>query len=179
MLEDLPGVVAGRELRHRVMHVLVLLVLQLQRHDGQAVEEEDEVDLLIGLAEVEVRTEGDAVLAVLLGGGALGGARLGVVKPELQPAHLQAVAQDHPERRVLQLLAQGPKHLVARVRAVVVRQLLERVGLRGVEKGPELVLGDAVLGVRDVGLFEHAVAVHADQEVRDVLLKGQLRRLSS
>ena len=177
MLEDLAAVVARGELRHGVMHVLVLLVLHLQRHDGQAVEEEDEVDLLVGLAEVEVRAEGDAVLAVLRGGGALDGARLGVVEAELQPAHLQPVAQDHPERRVLQLLAQRPEHLVPRVGAVVVRQLLERVGLRGFEKGPELVFGDAVLGVRDVGLFEHAILVLADEEIRDVLLKGQFRGL--
>ena len=77
MLENLVGVVAGGELRHGVMHVLVLLVLQLQRHDGQAVEEEDEINLLVRFAEVEMRAEGDAVLAVLLRGGALGGARLG------------------------------------------------------------------------------------------------------
>ena len=179
MLENLARVVAGGELRHGVMHVLVLLVLQLQRHDGQAVEEEDEINLLVGLAEVEMRAEGDAVLAVLLGGGALGGAGLGVVEPELQPAHLQPVAQDHPERRVLQFLAQRLEHLVPRVRAVVVRQLLERVGLRGFEEGPELVFGDEMLGVRDVGLFQHAIPVLADEEVRDVLLKGQLRGLSS
>ena len=172
MLEDLARVVARRELRHGVMHVLVLLVLQLQRHDGQAVEEEDEIDLLVRLAEVEMRPEGDAVLAVLLGGGALGGARLGIEEPELQPAHLQPVAEEHPERRVLQFLAQRPEDLVPRVGAVVVGQLLERVGLRGVEKGPELIFGDEVLGVRDVGLFEHAVLVLADKEVRDVFLKG-------
>ena len=71
VLEDLAGVVAGRELRHGVMHVLVLLVLDLQRHDGQAVEEEDEVNLLVGLAEVEVRAEGDAVLWVARVRGAL------------------------------------------------------------------------------------------------------------
>ena len=177
MLEDLAGVVAGGELRHGVMHVLVLLVLQLQRHDGQAVEKEDEINLLVGLAEVEMRAEGDAVLAVFLGGGALGGAGLGIEEPELQPAHLQPVAQEHPERRVLQFLAQRLEHLVPRVRAVVVRQFLERVGLRGFEEGPEMVLGDAMLGVRDVGLFEHAILVLADEEVRDVLLKGQLRGL--
>ena len=48
MLENLRCVVAPGELRHRVMHVLIRLVLQLQRHDGQAVEEEDEIDLLVG-----------------------------------------------------------------------------------------------------------------------------------
>ena len=111
-------------------------------------------------------------------GGALGRAGLGVEEPELQPAHLQAVAQDHPERRVLQLLAQRAEHLVPRVGAVVVGQLLELIGLRGLEKGPELILGDAVLGVRDIGLFEHAIPMLADEEVRDVLLKGQLGRLS-
>ena len=58
--------------------------------------------------------------------------------------------------------------------AVVVRQLLERVGLRGFEEGPELVFGDEMLGVRDVGLFEHAILVHADKEIRNVLLEGQL-----
>ncbi len=55
------------------------------------------------------------------------------------------------------------KHLVPRVRAVVVRQFLERVGLRGFEEGPELVFGDEMLGVRDVGLFEHAILVLADK----------------
>ncbi len=34
-----------------------------------------------------------------------------------------------------------------------------------------------MLGVRDVGLFEHAILVLADKEIRDVLLKLQLRRL--
>ena len=92
MLENLKGRVAGSELSHGVMHVLVLLVLHLQRHDGQAVEEEDEVDLLVGLAEVEVRPEGDAVLAVFLRGGALGRTGLRVVEPELKPAHLESVA---------------------------------------------------------------------------------------
>ena len=64
---------------------------------------------------------------------------------------------------MLQFLAQRLEHLVPRIRAVVVGQLLERVGLRGLEEGPELVLGDEVLGVRDVGLFEHAVPVLADE----------------
>ena len=108
MLENLACVVAGGELRDGVMHGLVLLVFQLQRHDGQAVEEEDEINLLVGLAEVEMRAKGDAVLAVFLGGGALGGAGLGVEEPELQPAHLQPVAEEHPQRRVLQFLAQTP-----------------------------------------------------------------------
>ena len=159
------------------MHVLIRLVLQLQRHDGQAVEEEDEIDLLVRLAEVEVRAEGDAVLGVFLGGGTRGGARLGIEEPELQPAHLEAVAQDHPKRRVLQFLAQRLEHFVPRVGAVIVRQLLERVGLGGFEKGPELVFGDEMLGVRDVGLFEHAILVLADEKIRDVLLKRQLRGL--
>ncbi len=69
MPEDLVRVVAPGELRHGVMHVLVGLVFQLQRHDGQAVEVEDEINLLVRVAEVEVRAEGDAVLGVFRGGG--------------------------------------------------------------------------------------------------------------
>src|SRR3989344_6275592 len=118
-----------------------------------------------------MRTESDAVLAVLFRRGALGRARPRVEQAELQPAHLQPVAQDHPERRALQLLAQRAEYLLARIGAVFVREFLERVGLRGLEKGPELVLGDVVLSVGDVGLFEYAIAVHADEEVRDVLLE--------
>jgi hypothetical protein len=38
-----------------------------------------------------------------------------------------------------------------------------------------VVLGDAVLGVRDLGLLEHADTCVRHEEVRDVLLKGQLR----
>ena len=76
---------------------------------------------------------------------------------------------------MLQFLAQRPEDLVPRVGAVVVLQLLERVGLRGFEKGPEVVFGDAMLGVRDVGLLQHAILVLADEEIRDVLLKGEFR----
>ena len=88
------------------------------------------------------------------------------------------MAQQHPKRRVLQLLAQRLEDLVPRVRAVIVRQLLERVGLGGLEEGPELIFGDEMLGVRDVGLFEHAIPVLADEEIRDVLLKRQFRGFS-
>src|SRR4051812_13808228 len=105
MAKAVPDVVARGKLRNRVMDVLILLVLHFKRRNRQSIEEEDEVDLLVGLPEVEVRAEGDAVLAVLLDCGALSGSRLRVEEAELQTAHLQAVAQDHPERRVLQFLA--------------------------------------------------------------------------
>jgi len=39
-----------------------------------------------------------------------------------------------------------------------------------------MIFGNAMLGIRDVALIEHPILVLADQEVRDVLLKGQLRR---
>jgi hypothetical protein len=72
MLENLLRVVALAERRHGLMLVLVGLVLQFQRHDGQAVEVEDEINLVVRIAEVCVRTEGDAVLGILRGGGAGG-----------------------------------------------------------------------------------------------------------
>src|SRR3990172_6464723 len=54
---------------------------------------------------------------------------------------------------------------------------LEPIGqLCGVEKGPELVFGGAVLGIRDVSLFEYAAVVHADQKVGDMLLKREVGR---
>ena len=59
---------------------------------------------------------------------------------------------------------------------VIVFQFLERVGLRGFKEGPEVIVGDAMCGVGDVGLFEHAIPVLADEVIRDVLLKRQLRR---
>lgn len=63
------------------------------------------------------------------------------------------------------------------VGAVVVRQLLEMVGLRSLEEGPELVFGNEVVGVRDGGLFEHTIPVLADEKGRDVLLKADLGSL--
>ena len=75
-----------------------------------------------------------------------------------------------------QFLSQGAEYFVPRVRSVVAGELLERVDLRGVEEGPESIFGDEMLGVRDIGLFEHAILVLAHQEIRDVLLKGKLRR---
>jgi hypothetical protein len=72
---------------------------------------------------------------------------------------------------VLQFLPAYLKDFLPRIRAVIVRKLLQRVGLRGFEEGPELVLGDEVLGVRDVGLLQLAIRVLADEVIRDVLLK--------
>lgn len=54
----------------------------------------------------------------------------------------------------------------------VVCEFLERVALRRFAKGPELVFSDAILCVGDVGLFEDAITMLVDEEVRDVLLKG-------
>ena len=172
VLENLARVLALAELRHRVMHVLIGLVLQLQVHDGQAIEEEYEINLLIRFPKIEMRAEGDAVLGVFLGGGTGCGTRLGIKEPELQSAHLEAVAHEHPKRRALQFLAHRLEDFIPRVRAVIVLQFLERVGLGGFEKGPQMVFGDEMLGVRDVGLFEHAILVLADKIVRDVRLKG-------
>ena len=45
------------------------------------------------------------------------------------------------------------------------------------EKGPEMVFGDEMLRVRDVGLLQHPIPVLADEVIRDVLLKGNLGRL--
>lgn len=46
MLENLVRVIAFGELRHRVMDVLIGLVLEFKRYDGQAIEEGDEIVLL-------------------------------------------------------------------------------------------------------------------------------------
>jgi len=64
MLEDLDCVIAPGELRNRIVHDLVLLVLQLQRHDGQTIEKENEINLGIRVAKIEMRPKGDAVLVV-------------------------------------------------------------------------------------------------------------------
>ena len=175
MLKNLACVIALGELRHRVVHRLVFLMLQLQRHDGQAVEEENEINLLLGIAEIEVRAKGDAVLAVILGGGTMDRTRLGVIQAQLQRTHLQAAAQQHPQRRVLQRLAQRLEHLIARVGAVVIGQLLERIGLSVHEKGPQLFFSQAVYRVGNVALLQHAIAVHADKKVCNVLLEFQFR----
>ena len=78
---------------------------------------------------------------------------------------------------MLQLLAQRLENFLPRVRAVIVHQLLQRVGLRGFEEGPKMVFGDEMLGVRDVGLLQHGILVLADEVFRDVLLKCQFRGL--
>jgi len=64
MLENPARVIALRKLRDGVVDGLILFVLQFQRDDGQAVQEKDEINLLIGLAEIKVRAEGDAVFVV-------------------------------------------------------------------------------------------------------------------
>ena len=44
---------------------------QLQRHAGQAVEVADKINLVVCVAEVEVRAEGDAILGVAFDASAL------------------------------------------------------------------------------------------------------------
>ena len=85
---------------------------------------------------------------------------------------------EHPQRRVLERGAQRPEDLVARVRAVALRQLLERLRLRVCEERPQVVFSDDVLGIGDLRLLKHAVLVLADQEPSDVLLERQLGRPS-
>src|SRR5271154_4710906 len=101
-----------------------------------------------------MRTEGDAVLSVFFEGSTFGGAWLGVIEPELQPAHLQPVADQHPKRRMHQFISQSLEDFVPSVRSVIVRQFLKRVALRRFQKSPKLVFRDEMLGVRDVALFE-------------------------
>ena len=56
--------IAFGKLFYRVMHRLVLFVLELQGHDRQAIQEQDKVNFLVGLAKIEMRPEGDPVFAV-------------------------------------------------------------------------------------------------------------------
>ena len=92
-LENSVAVVAGDVLGDGVVHVLVGLVLQLHRDDGQAVEKEAEVWALRPFDD-QLRDEGDPVLAVKLVGDALAGARLGEIEFEVVSAHTQAGADD-------------------------------------------------------------------------------------
>lgn len=41
------------------------------------------------------------------------------------------------------------------------------------KESPELVFGDEMLCVRNVGLFENGIFMYADEEIRYVLLKDQ------
>lgn len=84
------------------------------------------------------------------------------------------MSQDQPKRRVHQFVLESAKNLVSGVGAVVVLEFLKRVGLGGLEKGPELVFGDKMLGVRDVALLEDAIPMLTDEKIRDVFLEGQL-----
>jgi hypothetical protein len=136
MLKNLARVVALGVLRHGIMHRLVLFVLELQRHNGQAIEEEHKINLLVRLAKVKMRPKGDAVLPVLLRSSTLVGTWLGVKQPKLQRPHLQAVAQQHPQRRVGQFAAQGLEHLVTRIGAIGGGKLFKRIRLRRVQESP-------------------------------------------
>jgi hypothetical protein len=51
---------------------------------------------------------------------------------------------------VFELLAQGAKHFVPGVGAVVVSQLLKGVALRRSQERPEMVFGNDVFGVADL-----------------------------
>src|SRR6476469_3962593 len=104
------------------MDVLVGLMLQLKVYNGQAIQEENEINLLIGFPEIEVWPERDAVLGVFLSSGTGGGAWLGVEEPEFQPSYIQPITLQQPERRMFQFLAKCLEHFLPRICAVVILQ---------------------------------------------------------
>src|SRR6266850_3712732 len=75
---------------------------------------------------------------------------------------------------MLKFAPQSPKNLVPRVSSVVISKLLKILGLCGLQKGPEMVFGYEVFRVRDLALFEHAIALVLDQISGNVLLKRDL-----
>src|SRR6267378_1172237 len=96
---------------------------------------------------------------------------------ELKPAHLQAVPDEHPKGRVRELFSECAEDLIPSVGAVVVRELFDRTGLAVSEKCPEMILGDRIVRVGDLRLFEYSIAMLAEEEIRDVLLELDLRLL--
>ena len=64
MLKNHSRMIAQGKLFYGIMHGLVFFVLELQGHDRQAVQEQDKVNFLVGLAKIEMRPEGDPVFAV-------------------------------------------------------------------------------------------------------------------
>src|SRR2546421_178087 len=97
MLEDLDCVIAPGELRNRIVHDLVLFVLQLQRDNRQTIQEENEINLGIRVAEIEMRPKRDAVLVIKFGCDTFARTRFRIVEPKLQPTHLQAMSDEQPE----------------------------------------------------------------------------------
>ena len=67
ILENFVGVVSCDELRHGIMHILILLVLHLEQYDRQAVEVENEINFLMVRSKIEVWAEAYAVLVELVG----------------------------------------------------------------------------------------------------------------
>lgn len=173
MPEDSVAVVARGELSHRIVHVLVLFVLHLEGHDGQPVEEKDEIDFLMGIAEGEVRPEGDPILVIKGIGDALARPGPGIEQPEFQAADLEPMPEDHPERGMFEFAPQRLENLLPRIGAVIGLELFQSVLLGCGEKGPEMIFGDAVFRIRDLGLFEGGIPVFAVKVGGDVLLKGQ------
>ena len=94
--ENLASMVACRELRYRIVYILVLFVLNLQRNDGQSVEKEYKINFLIGLAEVEMGAKSYAILAVFRSSDTLSRARLRIIKTKFQSSHLETMAHNQP-----------------------------------------------------------------------------------
>lgn len=176
VLEDFAGVIAGGELGNGVVNGLVGFVFEFDGNDGEAVEVDDEVNLLMVGAKVEMMAEGEAVEGVKGGGGAVGGAGFGVVEFELEAANLEAVAEDHPKGRDFEFAMEGAEEFGAGVGAVEVGEFAELVGLGGGDEGPEVILGDEVERVGDFGLVEGGVAVPGVEVGSDVVLEGDFGR---
>lgn len=178
VLKNPVRMIAAGELSDRVVDVLIGFVLEFQSHNRQAVQEEHKIHFLVGLIEIEMGSEGNAIVGILRSGGTRCRTRLGIKQPELQASHFQTLAEKYPQRSMFEFLSQGFEDLLPSIRAVVVFQFLQCVRLRSDEKLPEFFFGDAVLGIRNLSLFQLTELVNSFQVIGDMLPKRQLRRFS-
>jgi hypothetical protein len=123
-----------------------------------------------------VRAKSEPVLAIGFVGCTFAGTGLGIVEFELNTPNLEAVANYQPERCMSHLVSEGAKDFVASIRSIVFSQFFDYVLLRIAEKRPEVIFGEAIISVDDLGLFEHSIAMLANEKIRDVILEGYFWR---
>ena len=168
-------VVVHREVHHaaaeleqllaRVAVALVLLdrvldrllgqaVLQLEGGDGQAVDEEAQVERELRLVAAVAQLAGDAeaVRGVALRGLGVARRRRAVEQVELVRPVLDAVAQHVDDAALADLALQAGQELAPRRAVLVEVERLGRLGLGGLQEGAELRQVDAVLAVVVLGL---------------------------